>query len=245
MPEPEDRQRLVGGELDEEAGLGLPPRPIPSSTPARSHYALTRREAVRSLANRLIHSRAYIFLYLGLTALSLTTVVLSLVKGCPGLPFYILEIIINSAMIIEVAIRMVALSKLFWKSLFNWVDMAITLFCIVTLLIIASTPCESKGEEVFDTLILVARNFVQFGRLAAIMRKSGTSIFARPKPIDLLQSRAMDIDMDDDGDEVVAEQGFRPIPHNDVLFDMRRDRPAKPPGPAPPEDQEDLWASVG
>ena len=46
-----------------------------------------------------------------MTALSVTTVVLSLVKGCPGLPFYILEIIVNSAMIIEVAIRMVALSK--------------------------------------------------------------------------------------------------------------------------------------
>jgi hypothetical protein len=46
-----------------------------------------------------------------MTALSVTTVVLSLVKGCPGLAFYILEIIVNSAMIIEVAIRMVALSK--------------------------------------------------------------------------------------------------------------------------------------
>ena len=46
-----------------------------------------------------------------------------------------------------------------------------TLFCIVTLIIILSTPCASKGEEIFDTLILVARNVVQFWRLAAIMRR--------------------------------------------------------------------------
>lgn len=46
-----------------------------------------------------------------MTALSVTTVVLSLVKGCPPTSFYVLEIIVNSAMIIEVALRMVALSK--------------------------------------------------------------------------------------------------------------------------------------
>lgn len=46
-----------------------------------------------------------------MAALSITTVVLSLVDGCPGLPFFVLEIIVNSAMIAEVAIRMIALSK--------------------------------------------------------------------------------------------------------------------------------------
>lgn len=46
-----------------------------------------------------------------MAALSVTTVVLSLADGCPGLAFYILEIIINSAMILEVAVRFVALGK--------------------------------------------------------------------------------------------------------------------------------------
>ena len=46
-----------------------------------------------------------------MAALSVTTVVLSLTDGCPGLPFYILEVIINTAMILEVGIRLVALSK--------------------------------------------------------------------------------------------------------------------------------------
>ena len=46
-----------------------------------------------------------------MAALSVTTVILSLGKGCPPLAFYILEIIINSAMIIEVGIRLVAFGK--------------------------------------------------------------------------------------------------------------------------------------
>jgi hypothetical protein len=43
-----------------------------------------------------------------MAALSITTVALSLSDGCPGLPFYILEVIINTSMILEVAIRFVA-----------------------------------------------------------------------------------------------------------------------------------------
>lgn len=79
--------------------------------PTKSIYALTREEISRGLANRFVHSRTYIFLYLGMAALSVTTVVLSLTDGCPGLAFYILEVIINVAMILEVAIRFVALGR--------------------------------------------------------------------------------------------------------------------------------------
>lgn len=57
--------------------------------------------------------------------------------------------------------------------------MVVTLFCVVTVMVVVSTPCSasSKGEEVFDTLILVVRNLVQFGRLFAIMRKYVSSRF--------------------------------------------------------------------
>jgi hypothetical protein len=49
----------------------------------------------------------------------------------------------------------------------------LTLFCVVTLLVILFAGCgaTSKEEEVLDTLLLVARNILQFGRLAAVMRK--------------------------------------------------------------------------
>ena len=87
--------------------------------PRRSIYALSREEITRGLANRFVHSRTYILFYLIMAALSVTTVVLSLTDGCPGLAFYILEIIINTSMILEVGIRFVALGKV-WFSFRRW-----------------------------------------------------------------------------------------------------------------------------
>ena len=72
---------------------------------------MTRDEIRKGIANRAIHSRTYIILYLVMVALSVTTVVLSIREGCPGIPFYILEVIINSAMIAEVAIRFLAFGR--------------------------------------------------------------------------------------------------------------------------------------
>lgn len=59
-----------------------------------------------------------------MAALSVTTVALSLVDGCPGLAFYILEIVINSSMIIEVAIRFVAFGRV--RSLYRVIMMYIS-----------------------------------------------------------------------------------------------------------------------
>lgn len=62
----------------------------------------------------------------------------------------------------------------FWQSPFNTIDLALTLFCALTLLVLALSGCgstTSKQEELLDTLLLVARNVLQFGRLAAVMRK--------------------------------------------------------------------------
>lgn len=72
---------------------------------------MTRDEIAKGIANRFVHSRAYILLYLIMASLSITTVVLSMVNGCPGLPFYILEVIINTVMILEVSIRFIAFGR--------------------------------------------------------------------------------------------------------------------------------------
>lgn len=77
----------------------------------RSLYALSKSEVTKNIANRFVHSRSYVLLYLAMASLSTTTVILSLQDGCPGLAFYILEIIINVAMIAEVSIRFVAFGK--------------------------------------------------------------------------------------------------------------------------------------
>ncbi|CCM04448.1 uncharacterized protein FIBRA_06628 [Fibroporia radiculosa] len=188
---------------------------LSDSVPTRSIYSMTREEITKGLANRFVHSRAYIILYLAMAALSVTTVALSLVNGCPTLPFYILELIINGAMILEVSVRFVAFGRQFWTSIFNVMDLVLTIFCVITLLVIFFAGCgsTSKEEELLDTLLLVARNVLQFGR-------SGQSIFSRPKPIDLSANRrrgyTLDIDMEDE--EVDDELG-RPLIRDAIVFD--------------------------
>ena len=52
-------------------------------------------------------------------------------------------------------------------------DLIMTAFCVITILVIFFAGCDntSKEEEIVDTLLLVARNFLQFGRLASVMRQ--------------------------------------------------------------------------
>lgn len=168
-----------------------------------------------------------------MAALSITTVVLSLKDGCPTLAFYILEVIINTAMIAEVVVRFLALGSVritlnilhgllhrtltdvllracwtlmnncmelgastllwywvvlepeqqFWKYPFNIFDLIVTTFCVLTLLVIVFNGCgtASKEEEILDTLLLVARNILQFGRLATVVRQC-VSLLSSPLP---------------------------------------------------------------
>lgn len=61
----------------------------------------------------------------------------------------------------------------FWKSPFNVMDLVLTFFCALTLLVLTFAKCGtgSKEEAILDTLLLVTRNVLQFGRLAAVMRQ--------------------------------------------------------------------------
>ncbi|GAA5947239.1 hypothetical protein JCM3775_007605, partial [Rhodotorula graminis] len=136
----------------------------------------------------------------------LTTVVLSATSECPTLAFYILEIVVNTSMIIEVLVRLLAFGAQFWQSYWNALDLAITLFCAVTLVIIFFSGCSAKGEEVFDTFLLVVRNLFQFGRLALVLRKSGKSVFTRPAPIDLSAARTYSLDLDLDDEEALSTE---------------------------------------
>ncbi|PFH54872.1 hypothetical protein AMATHDRAFT_72639 [Amanita thiersii Skay4041] len=220
---------------------------VPQNAPTRSIYTLTRSEIMKGVANRFVHSRTYIFFYLGMAALSVTTVILSLTDGCPGLPFYILEVIINTAMILEVGIRFVAFGRQFWRSPFNVMDLVLTVFCALTLLVLVFARCGvgSRGEELFDTLLLIARNVLQLGRLAAVMRQSGQSIFSQPKPIDINAARrggiGLDIGMDSDSED---EELGQPLVGDSVVFDMgvEQQRARAMEGE---RDSTDMWAALG
>jgi len=254
MSHREDDDDIEAGEREPLAGGHEDSQP-PHLTPMRSIHAMTRDEIRKGIANRVLHSRTYIILYLAMAALSITTVVLSMREGCPGLAFYILEIIINSAMIAEVAIRFLAFGRQFWKHPFNVFDLVVTVFCVLTVLVILFAGCgtTSKEEEVFDTLLLVTRNVLQFGRLANIVRQSGQSIFARPKPIDLSAARRagvsldLDLDLSDDSDGLHS-----PLHRNPVLFDVHEGEQRVPATDMPravqatrERDEEDMWAEIG
>ncbi|KAI9512547.1 hypothetical protein F5148DRAFT_1273655 [Russula earlei] len=254
----DDEEDIEAGERDPLAGRHNE-LSSPHPRPTRSIHAMTREEIRKGIANRMIHSRTYIFLYLGMAALSITTVVLSVREGCPGLAFYILEVIINSAMIAEVAIRFLAFGRQFWKHPFNVFDLVVTVFCVLTLLVILFAGCgaTSKEEEIFDTLLLVTRNVLQFGRLANVVRQSGQSIFARPRPIDLSAARRagvsldMDVDLTDDESDGLHTAHHR----NAVVFDAQvGERPSQsdPVSDMPlaaqavrEREEEDMWAELG
>ncbi len=63
---------------DDANGSTLPTQPILQPHPSRSPYHLPASEQLRGVANRIIFSRYYILFYFVMMALSLTTVVLSL-----------------------------------------------------------------------------------------------------------------------------------------------------------------------
>jgi hypothetical protein len=154
-------------------------------------------------------------------------------------------------------------------------DLVVTAFCALTLVVLLFAGCgtTSKEEELFDTLLLATRNVLQFGRLASVMRqcvllrgfhdddgrvlipgsdarRSGHSIFSRPKPIDL-RTRNLDIDLEDDDVAVEnAEMG------QSLLFEANaeRERSARRrsmtdmPRAAQAvadRDAEDVWAELG
>ncbi|GMK54192.1 hypothetical protein CspeluHIS016_0107780 [Cutaneotrichosporon spelunceum] len=193
------------------------PRPAWGNNEPISPYRLPASEQLRGVANRIIFSRYYIVFYFVMMTLSLATVVLSLIATsqheCPPPVWHILEVIVNTLMVLEVSTRWVAYGKKYPMTILNMIDLVLVFFCVVTLIFVFASPCGegTRQEEFLDTILLVIRNGVQFLRLGHILRRSGHSLFNPPRPMDLSQARSasMGMDFDVDDEEAVAEHALR------------------------------------
>ncbi|KAI9318109.1 hypothetical protein BX666DRAFT_1856687 [Dichotomocladium elegans] len=153
--------------------------------PSRTQHGLTKSEMIQGMANRFMYSQFYIIFYLALALLSLISILLSLQDTCPTLLFIIFESIINFAMIAEVGIRLVALRRAYWKSVWNIIDTVLVALCAITLIVIASgCSAGERSEAILDTILLVIRNCVQFFRLFMMVRKNKHSLSARSARVD-------------------------------------------------------------
>ncbi|KAL1920868.1 uncharacterized protein VTP21DRAFT_11503 [Calcarisporiella thermophila] len=174
-----------------------------------TQHRLTRAEALKGFANRIIYSRFYTFFYLGLAILSLISLVLSFVEHCATIWFIILEVVINTALIAEVGIRWLALGRAYWKSIYNVLDVLVVAVCAITVIVLITSDCstESREEEMFDIVLLIIRNAVQFVRLAIMLRKNKRNIEARNATIDFTDLRGPSIEVETlGGDYLLAEE---------------------------------------
>ncbi|KAG0291106.1 hypothetical protein BGZ96_005471 [Linnemannia gamsii] len=178
-----------------------------SSSAMRSHHSLSRREVFQNLANRIIYSRFYMILYLVMAILSIWSIVLSFHQGCSSSSlFIVLESIINGTMIAEVALRLTALGKNYWRSSANILDILLVIFCFITLILVLQ-GCGSghEAEEVLDTIFLILRNTVQCWRLYTMIKKNSLIVNPRVGAIDFSNVRQESLDIEGFGVESFAD----------------------------------------
>ncbi|KAJ3096442.1 hypothetical protein HDU97_005901 [Phlyctochytrium planicorne] len=171
---PEEQQSFLSDSIGET--LPFHSRPTQLST----------NEVLHSLANRILHSSFYKWFYMAMALLSVVCSVLTFMQKCPHGLYYILEILVNLAMIIEVLIRVQALGKKFWRSAWNIADICLVGICMITLLWLAFGECsnERSWEAEADTILLLVRNLVQFSRVAVMVAKNGQYMTRRTQGVD-------------------------------------------------------------
>ncbi|SAL96198.1 hypothetical protein [Absidia glauca] len=88
-------------------------------------------------------------------------------------------------MIIEVSIRLLALRRVFWHSIWNVIDILLVGLCVITLIVL-TTGCSAteRTEAIFDSALLVIRNCFQFFRLYRMAKRNKSSIYVKSTRID-------------------------------------------------------------
>ncbi|KAG2178829.1 hypothetical protein INT43_001675 [Umbelopsis isabellina] len=109
----------------------------------------------------------------------------SLEEVCPSQSLIILEYAINSAMVLEVLLRVLANGRAFFHSFYSAIDAILLLLCIATLVLI-TTGCSNtqRDEAIVDTILLTIRNTVQLCRFAAMMQRNKRTLDSRAAKVD-------------------------------------------------------------
>lgn len=209
-----DPRLMDGAALDEPYSIDvLAPAYERQGLTGSSPYRFSREEMLKGLANRFVHSTTYLYLYATMAGLSFLTVVMSLLWTCPGPSFYVLELLVNLALVGEVSVRLVAFGKNFWKSTFNVIDLCLVLVCVLTLLLLfvshGCSPLSERpgmGEELLDSVLLIVRNAVQCIRLLSVIRRSQYNVTSRITSIDLNDAQGFNLDLDLEEESSRAQQ---------------------------------------
>ncbi|KAJ3142502.1 hypothetical protein HK100_002568 [Physocladia obscura] len=159
-----------------------------TATAGGATAGITRAEVLTSIANRILYSKYYRWLYFAMGIASFFCLVLSFVEQCPSGLFLWTDALVNLAMIAEVLIRVNAMGKVSESHSVDEAHYALTASCCEirtfinqsgTLLI---SRDNSSWETELDALLLIARNSVQLFRLLMMMNKNRDSLLRRQQP---------------------------------------------------------------
>ncbi|KAJ2724360.1 hypothetical protein GGI07_002039 [Coemansia sp. Benny D115] len=147
---------------------------------------LSRQEILRGAANRLLYSKFYTYYYGSMLVLGVISLVTAVVESCPSVFFIVIESLLCLCMILEIITRAIAMHWTFLTSWWNYFDIVIVMFCLVTLALL-SRDCSagSNSEELLNTLMIVVRNAAQVFRLVTTLRKNRRQMDARDMNVDL------------------------------------------------------------
>jgi len=133
---------------------------------------ITRRDVLKNLANRIIHSKKYTIFYTFVIVLSLVLLAMTFTTQCLPNIYIAMDYFINISFLIEVILRMNALGRNYWKSLLNIIDLIIVPLCVITVIYLTVDDCSNREGKIADNIILGVRNGLQLFRLLLLIKNN-------------------------------------------------------------------------
>jgi hypothetical protein len=76
-------------------------------------------------------------------------------------------------MVLETGLRIVAVGRSYWTSLYNIGDFGVLLLCLVAFGLVLKADCgiSNSAEALAESLLLIGRNVIQFIRLGSMIKR--------------------------------------------------------------------------